>query len=39
MFEFDIFGTNRRKWSDIDIAMLKMIVLGMTNAISGQLTD
>ena len=39
MVEFDIFGINRRKWSDIDIAMLRMIVLGMTNAISGQLTD
>ena len=38
-FEFDIFGTNRRKWSDTDISMLKMIVLGMTNAISGRLTD
>ena len=39
MVEFDIFGTNRRKWSDIDIAMLRMIVLGMINAISGRLTD
>ena len=39
MVEFDIFGINRRKWSDIDIAMLRMIVLGMINAISGRLTD
>lgn len=39
MVEFDIFGINRRKWSDTDIAMLRMIVLGMINAISGRLTD
>lgn len=39
MVEFDIFGTNRRKWSDTDITMLRMIVLGLINAVSGRLTD
>ena len=39
MVEFDIFGTNRRKWSDTDVIMLRMVVLGVVNAISGQLTD
>ncbi len=39
MVEFDIFGTNRRKWSDTDVAMLRIVVLGLTNAISGRLTD
>ena len=39
MVEFDIFGINRRKWSDTDVIMLRMVVLGVVNAISGQLTD
>jgi len=29
MVEFDIFGTNRRKWSDTDVIMLRMVVLGV----------
>ena len=39
MFQFDIFGTNRRKWSDVDVAMLRMVAVGMVNAISERLTD
>ena len=39
MVEFDIFGINRRKWSDTDVIMLRMVVLGVVNAVSGQLTD
>lgn len=39
MVEFDIFGTNRRKWSSIDATMLRIVVLGLVNALSGRLTD
>ena len=35
MVEFDIFGINRRKWSDTDVIMLRMVVLGVVNAVSG----
>lgn len=31
MMQFDIFGENRRKWSNADICTLRMLVLGLTN--------
>lgn len=40
LIQFDIFGETRRKWSSEDIAMLRIITLGIVDYInSRQLTD